>query len=80
MPSKSICTSMYQEKLHKLQIPTLKQQFSSQNKTEGDHHACLAKQCAIQLMKNNCTSSKFQLARARIFHHEIKQRENTMRA
>ena len=81
MPSKTVCNPIDEGELHNLKIPTaLRNIFPAQTKTDREHHACLGKLCAIQFMKNKCTSPKFQLLQAKICDHDIKQTEQTMRA
>ena len=43
-------------------VTCTKQEFSRTKKKDRAHHACVTKHRAIQLMKNNCTSSKFKLS------------------
>ena len=79
VPSKTICNPINQQYLQKLKIPTaLFKNFPQRNNKDSAHHVCLTKQSAIQLIKNIWTSSKFQLPRARIFHHERKQAVHTL--
>ena len=56
------------EQMHKLKSPTISSKnFSSGHKTDGEHNASLTKQSALQLNKNNCTSSKFPSAPSKNF-------------